>query len=272
MTDRYAVIGNPVAHSKSPLIHAQFARDTGQDMSYEAIFAELDAFEATVERFRAQGGRGLNVTLPFKHRAYAIAQKRSARAEHAQAVNTLVLGGGPSYGDNTDGVGLARDLVSNLGCALRGRRVLLMGAGGASYGVCAQLLDEAPASLTVANRTVSKAADLRDHFREIHPRANVLAAAAYGELAGESFDVVINATSAGLAGDMPALPAGIFASGALAYDMVYGRSTPFLEFAARQGARCADGLGMLVEQAAESFHVWRGVRPDTHGVIALLRE
>lgn len=270
MPDRYAVIGNPVAHSKSPLIHAEFARETGQDMSYDMIHAGIAEFEAEVERFQAAGGRGLNVTLPFKHRAYALARKRTLRAEEARAVNTLVLGADGIAGDNTDGAGLTRDLVHNVGCGLRGRRVLLMGAGGASYGACGALLAHGPARLVVANRTVDKALALCAHF-QAHANAAALAASSYPELAGNQFDVVINATSAGLAGEMPALPPGVFAPGATGYEMVYGRKTPFMAFAETCGALVADGLGMLVEQAAESFHLWRGVRPDTRPVIALLR-
>jgi len=271
MTDRYAVVGNPVAHSKSPAIHARFARETGQDMSYVAVFAALDGFEAEVARFRGEGGCGMNVTLPFKHRAFALCNTLSERAAHARAVNTLVLGPDAIRGDNTDGVGLVRDLTVNLGHALEGRRVLLMGAGGASYGVAGPLLDGHPAELVIANRTVSKAVELCEHFRRIHTHAAPLAAAGYEALGGRAFDLVINATSASLVGDMPVLPPTLFAPGAFAYDMVYGRVTPFMAFAVDAGVDCADGLGMLVEQAAESFHVWRGVRPDTQSVIAQLR-
>jgi shikimate dehydrogenase len=271
MPDRYAVIGNPVAHSKSPLIHAAFARETGQDLSYTAILAATDAFEREVRRFATEGGHGLNVTLPFKHRAFAIAEERSERAMQALAVNTLAFHEQRLFGDNTDGVGLVRDLTINLRCALDHRRVLLMGAGGAAYGVCGPLLDERPARLVVANRTRDKAVALCEHFTKLHSHADVLSAQGYEDLSGLTFDIVINATSAGLADAMPPLPADIFASGALAYEMLYGRSTPFLEFASAQGARTADGLGMLVEQAAESFYVWRAVRPRTAPVIAMLR-
>jgi shikimate dehydrogenase len=271
MPDKYAVIGNPVAHSKSPLIHAEFARQTGEDMSYTAIVAAHGDFEIAVERFRYAGGRGMNVTLPFKHRAHALADKRSARAEQALAVNTLAFESDGVCGDNTDGVGLARDLTINLGRVLRGQRILVMGAGGASFGVCGPFLDEDPAELTVANRTKAKALALCEHFRQAHPGAGVLSGCSYQELRDRHFDLVVNATSAGLAGEMPELPPGVFAPGALGYDMLYGRSTPFLEFAAGEGAQVADGLGMLVEQAAESFRIWRGVRPDTAPVIAMLR-
>jgi shikimate dehydrogenase len=272
MSDRYAVIGNPVTHSKSPRIHAQFARQTGEDISYTAIGADDTTFESVVARFRSEGGLGMNVTLPFKHRAYALATERSTRAAQALAANTLVFRGDSVFADNTDGHGLVRDLVVNLACTLRGRRLLLMGAGGASYGVCGLLLDEAPAALVIANRTIAKAHALRAHFATLHSAGGSLSATGYDALAGCSFDVVINATSAGLTGEMPALPNELFAPGALAYDMVYGRSTPFLEFAKAHGARAADGLGMLVEQAAESFYLWRGLRPETAPVIAALRK
>ena len=271
MPDKYAVIGNPVAHSKSPLIHAEFARQTQQDLSYVAIRAAEDAFESTVARFREEGGRGMNVTLPFKHRAFRLADERSSRAGDALAVNTLTFADGRVSGDNTDGVGLVRDVTQNLARPLRGQRMLLMGAGGASFGVCGPLLDEAPQALVIANRTVEKAVALCERFRR-RENAGVLSAMGYQNLARMQFDIVVNATSAGLSGEMPALPPRLFAPGALAYDMVYGTATPFLDFASAQGAQCADGLGMLVEQAAESFFVWRGVRPQTQPVIALLRE
>jgi shikimate dehydrogenase len=270
MTDAYAVIGNPVGHSKSPAIHAEFARETGQDMTYVALHSGLDEFEAVVERFRQSGGRGLNVTLPFKHRAFALAHERSRRATEAQAANTLYFAEGTIAADNTDGVGLVRDLSANLGCSLRNARILLLGAGGAASGVCGPLLDERPSRLVIANRTVAKARTLCGRFAPAHADI-ALEAAGFAQLDAESFDVVVNATSAGLSGAMPALSPLVFAAGALAYDMVYGRVTPFLEFASRSGARVSDGLGMLVEQAAESFFIWRGVRPRTAPVIARLR-
>ena len=272
MADKYGVIGNPVGHSKSPLIHAEFARQTAQDMTYGAILAAPGEFESAVRRFASTGGRGLNVTLPFKHRAFELATVRTPRAQQAKAVNTLVFEPADVLGDNTDGVGLVRDLTANLGCTLHERRLLMMGAGGASYGVCGALLEQSPSVLVVANRTLDKAHALVDHFRNSHDKGGLLLALPYAELAGRTFDVVINATSAGLDGAMPQLPEALFAEGAFAYDMVYGRTTPFMEFAAAQGASVADGLGMLVEQAAESFHVWRGVRPDTHPVISFLRQ
>jgi shikimate dehydrogenase len=271
MPDRYAVIGSPITHSKSPTIHARFAQQTAQDMTYIALAADEDGFEGTVERFRSEGGRGMNVTLPFKHRAFALANRRSARAEHAVAANTLDFRDGVICADNTDGCGLVRDLLANHACELRGSRVLLMGAGGAAYGVCGPLLDEGPAELVIANRTPEKAVAMCRHFAKLHRSGSRLSAVSFDDLRGRAFGIVVNATSAGLSGEMPSLPLELFAPDALAYEMVYGRSTPFLEFARARGARTADGLGMLVEQAAESFFIWRGVRPETAPVIAELR-
>ena len=268
MTDRYAVIGNPIAQSKSPAIHAAFARQTGQDLAYVALFCEMPDFEAMVHRFRDEGGSGLNVTVPFKHRAYALADERSERAEQALAVNTLSFTGKRIAADNTDGIGLVRDLKSNLGVELAGTRILMMGAGGAAYGVCGPLLAEHPSALVIANRTIDKAAALRERLRTI---GNV-SAVSYEDLRGAQFDLIVNATSAGLMEAKPPLPDGVFAAGALAYEMVYGTRTPFMRFAEAAGARAYDGLGMLVEQAAESFYIWRGMRPETAPVIAQLRQ
>jgi shikimate dehydrogenase len=270
MIDHYAVIGNPVAHSKSPLIHAAFARQTGEVLTYDTLFAERGEFESVVQRFRDAAGRGLNVTVPFKHRAYALAQRKSARAEQALAVNTLRLDEKSVFGDNTDGVGLVRDLTQNIGYAIGEARVLLMGAGGASYGVCAALLAEHPAALVVANRTIERACELVERFQRLFPQAP-LSASGYDALAGSAFDLIVNATSAGLSGAKPAIAPCMFARNALAYDMMYGKPSSFLDLAQGAGARLADGLGMLVEQAAESFYVWRGVRPETAPVIELLR-
>jgi shikimate dehydrogenase len=272
MTDRYAVVGNPVAHSKSPLIHAQFARQTGQDIDYGRLPSPLDGFRSVVEGFRGAGGRGLNVTLPFKLEAFELAHRRSPRALAAAAVNTLKFEDADIFGDNTDGVGLVRDLEGNLGFRIAGKRVLLMGAGGAAQGVMGPLLAAGPTALLVANRTVDKAHWLVQRF---HAQAGgvELRASGYSALAGTQFDLVINATSASLSDAAPELPRGVFAAGCAAYDMMYGKGlTPFLQLAQREGAsRLADGLGMLVEQAAESFFVWRGVRPLTAPVIAQLK-
>ena len=269
MSDRYCVLGNPVAHSRSPAIHAQFAAQSGQDLVYEALLAPLDGFADTVRRFIAAGGKGANVTVPFKEEAFRLSKRLSARAERAGAVNTLVFADGAIRGDNTDGAGLVRDITINLGCALAGKRILLLGAGGASRGVIAPLLAEQPAARAIANRTAVKAETLAAQFADIAP----VEGGDFGRYAGRNFDVVINATSASLSGQSLPLPAGLFASGALAYDMMYGKGeTPFLQLAREQGAgRCADGLGMLVEQAAEAFFVWRGVRPVTGRVLADLR-
>jgi len=272
MTDQYAVIGNPVEHSFSPLIHAEFARATGQAIAYGRILAPLDGFKAAALKFRDEGGKGLNVTLPFKQEAWGVAESHAGYAREARAVNTLKFDEGRIAGHNTDGIGLTRDLVDNLGCPIRGRRVLLAGAGGASYGVMEPLLRELPQALIVANRTLDNAIALVGHFEKLQMlAAHGVVARPYDALDGARFDIVINATSAGLADAMPPLPRDIFAPGALAYDMVYGRRTPFMTFAADCGARAADGLGMLVEQAAESFFIWRGVRPATKPVINRLR-
>lgn len=274
MSDYYAVIGNPVAHSKSPFIHAAFAQQTGQDLVYERILAPLDGFARAVDAFRSEGGLGLNVTVPFKLEAYALAQEKGARAHDAQAVNTLKFEGATVFGDNTDGIGLVRDIERNLNFAIQGLDILLMGAGGAAQGALSVLLQARPARLVIANRTLEKAERLAQRLRAAHGLSPaLLSAKGYRELSGQAFDVVINSTSASLDGSVPELPEGIFAPGCLAYDMMYGKGvTPFLERALSQGAaRVADGIGMLVEQAAESFFIWRGVRPQTAPVIAALK-
>lgn len=271
--DRYAVIGNPIAHSKSPRIHAEFAHQTGQRMSYEAILAPVDGFAAAAAAFREAGGLGMNVTVPFKLDAHAFADDLSVRARAAGAVNTLVFGpDGRCFGDNTDGAGLVQDITVNLGVPLEGRRILLLGAGGAARGVILPLLGRKPAGLFVANRTESRANDLLVQFSPAAGNTR-LDAGSFAALAGRQFDVVINATAASLADEAPAIPAGLHAPGALAYDMMYGRGdTPFLAAARKDGAgRFADGLGMLIEQAAESFALWRRIRPDTAPVLTLLR-
>jgi shikimate dehydrogenase len=267
VTDRYAVIGNPIAHSKSPEIHAAFARATRQDIEYGRILAPLDDFAAAVAAFRAAGGRGLNVTLPFKGEAFRLATAPTDRARAVEAVNTLSFEGTRVGGDTTDGVGLARDLGGQLGAPIDGRRVLLLGAGGAARSVIPALLDAQPAALVVVNRTAERASELERQF------GGRVQAVGFGALPRRPFDIVINATSAGHAGELPPLGRSLFAPGALAYDMTYGPGAePFLAAARAAGAaRLADGLGMLVEQAAESFFVWRGVRPDTAPVLAMLR-
>ncbi len=264
MPDRYAVIGNPVAHTKSPWIHAQFARATGEDIDYGCVEAPLDGFARAVEAFRAQGGKGLNVTLPFKLQAFRFCAGTSERAAAAQSVNTLLLDRGKPWGDNTDGVGLVRDLSANLGRSLAGARILLMGAGGAAQGVLAPLAQAGAAGIVVANRTLPRA-------QALAARVPGARACGYEALAGQSFDLVVNATSSGLGGDLPPLPHGLFRPGGFAYEMAYGLDTPFLAMARAAGAAASDGLGMLVEQAAESFLLWRGIRPETGPVLAALR-
>lgn len=266
--DQYVVIGNPVAHSKSPAIHAQFAAQTGESIAYERLAAPLDDFAACVQHFMQSGGRGANVTVPFKLEAFALATQLTPRAQAAGAVNTLSFDDGRIVGDNTDGVGLVRDIVHNAGVVLEGRRILLLGAGGAARGVVMPLLAERPQQLVVANRTFARAQELVQSFPAAAP---VLKAAAFDDLSGQ-FDVIINATSASLSADLPAVPATLFGPQVFVYDMMYAATpTVFMQWAAQHGARVRDGLGMLVEQAAESFFVWRGARPDTAPVYALLR-
>lgn len=267
--DRYCVFGNPIAHSKSPRIHARFAELTGEPVAYEARLAPRDGFAAAVQAFLAEGGKGCNVTVPFKEEAWRLASVRSARAQKAGAVNTLLLDAhGRLQGDNTDGTGLVRDLVQNAGVDLAGKRLLLLGAGGAVRGVLSPLLAERPREIVIANRTPDKAVALAELFADEGP----VAACAYADVKGP-FDVVVNGTSASLQGELPPLPPGVFAPGALAYDMMYGAApTVFLRWADGAGARTRDGLGMLVEQAAEAFRLWRGVTPPTAPVLAALRE
>lgn len=267
--DRYAVIGNPVTHSLSPRIHALFARETHQAMEYTALRAAKDDFASAVARFRAQGGRGLNVTVPFKRDAWRLADVLSERAQLAQAVNTLTFkDDDPVHGDNTDGAGLIHDLTRNNGVAIAAKRVLLVGAGGAARGVVGPLLDQHPTALIIANRTAAKAQALAHAFASF----GTVSACGLHELAGQYFDIVINATSAGLGGGVPPLPDSV-AQDAIAYDMVYGaQETAFVSWSRAHGAKLAmDGLGMLVEQAAESFFIWRAVRPQTAPVLAALR-
>ena len=269
MPDRYAVMGHPIAHSKSPFIHRRFAADTGEPVAYDALLVEPGGFRDAVERFRAQGGRGLNVTIPFKEEAFALAGRRAGRAERAGAVNTLWFDDTAVCGDNTDGIGLVRDLTRNLAVDVEGRSVLLLGAGGAARGVVGPLLDERPRRLVIANRTTSRAVELARRFEGQGPVGVV----ALDALPAGGFDLIVNATAASLAGALPPLPRGTLHPGGVAYDTAYAaRPTPFVDWGAGQCAAIAtDGLGMLVEQAAESFRLWRGREPRTGPVIEALR-
>jgi shikimate dehydrogenase len=272
MPERYAVIGNPIAHSKSPLIHAEFARQTGEEIVYERILAPIGSFEDAVEAFARKGGRGLNVTVPFKLEAFAIAGACTERARLAGAVNTLRRDGDGWFADNTDGAGLVRDLTVNLDVSLAGMAIAVLGAGGAARGILKPLLDMHPRSIVVSNRTMAKADALARRFAMSGP----VESAAPAMLAGRTFDVVINATSFGMGTQSGAefpWPGKLFAPGAFALDLVYSDApTAFLRWAqAHDAARTADGLGTLIEQAAESFLLWRGVRPDTASVFPLLR-
>ena len=268
--DSYAVIGNPIAHSLSPRIHGLFAEQTGEELTYRAILSHPGEFTADVEAFRRAGGLGLNVTLPFKEQAWEYAVHSSARADRARAANLIRFDAdGRVYGDSTDGAGLVRDLGAN-GVRIIGKHILMVGAGGAVRSVIGNLLDEQPAGVTIINRTRSRALALLELFPEA---GAILSAQGFDEPAAGPYDLVINGASAGLAGQALSLPDVILAPGACCYDMVYGQAARvFLDWAAANGAaKCLDGLGMLVEQAAESFHIWRGVRPDTQPVINALR-
>lgn len=269
MPGQYAVIGNPIAHSKSPAIHAAFARQTGQDLTYQAILGPRDRFKEAVAAFRQAGGHGLNVTVPFKLEALKLADQPTVRARQAGAANTLRFDGDGIFADNTDGIGLVRDIRDRLDFPLRGKRILVLGAGGAARGAILPLLDEAPTELAIANRSVDKAEALKAQFAPF----GKLAVGSFADFANGRFDLVINATSASLGGESLSLPSGLFDPEALAYDMVYGKeTTPFMTDALRLGAaHVADGLGMLVAQAAESFYLWRGVRPDTAPVLQMLQ-
>lgn len=262
---QYAVIGNPIGHSKSPLIQSLFAKATGKDVSYTAILGELGQFKQTVDAFRAGGGRGLNITAPFKLDAFAYATDLTDRARLAGAINAMKFEGDRVFGENFDGVGLVRDVVHNLRQPLAGKRVLLLGAGGAARGAVLPFLEQKPAELVIANRTVDKAEQLAAEAAQYGP----VSSSAYAELNRRQFDVVFNATSASLSAELPAVPASVFAEGCLAYELVYGKGlTPFLRLAQNAGVqRLADGVGMFGEQAAEAFLWWHGVRPDTRAVI-----
>ena len=272
MTDQYLVVGNPIEHSLSPQIHAQFAAQTGEDMKYDRrlIDTESGVFEASVRSMPGAGIAGINVTVPFKENAYALADELSPRAAKAGAANTLVFRpDGSIYADNTDGAGLVSDIKDNHHAEISGKHILIVGAGGAVRGVLKPLIDEGPKTITIANRTLEKALMLQEVFSDDCP----VEVCSFEQLQGRQFDIVINGTSLGLEGKVAPLPSGLFSQAALAYDMMYGKgSRPFQEWALGEGASAAvDGLGMLVGQAAESFHLWRGVRPETRPVIEALR-
>ncbi len=268
--DQYAVMGNPIQHSKSPLIHQRFAQQTQQELAYEAILAAKDNFRQSVNKFIEQSGKGLNVTVPFKEEAWQIAHQRTSRAESAGAVNTLKFENQQIIADNTDGIGLVRDLTKNQTLLLAHKRLLILGAGGAVRGVLQPLLEEEPENITIANRTESKAHDLVTRF---NPNGHInLHACGFSNIPRQKYDLIINATAASLKGNIPAIAVSLF-NDTYCYDMMYGaQAKPFLQWAEQQGAtHCADGLGMLVEQAAESFFFWRGTRPQTGPVIAELK-
>ena len=262
--DRYAVLGNPIAHSKSPLIHAAFAKQTGQNISYEPLLVDLNGFEKRVHELIRLGYKGANITVPFKFDAYEICNSLSARVSSAGlgAVNTILNINGEIHGDNTDGVGLHNDIEQNLGFSIADKHILILGAGGAAHGVLNSLLSAA--SITIANRTLQKAAEMSS--RVSHGNASTF------ENLDRSFDLIINATSTGLTDTALPIANKIFGANCLAYDMMYGRETPFMAQARAAGATVADGLGMLVEQAAEAFYIWRNVRPQTAPVIKALRD
>ena len=270
MPDLYAVIGNPIEHSKSPLIHQAFAEQTGQDIFYDRILGQPGRLPLFVDAFRKMGGLGLNITVPFKEEAWQLADERSERAESAGAVNTLImLDNERLRGDNTDGVGLVRDLSQNHDFDFKGRRLLILGAGGAVRGVVRLLMEQGISGLKIANRTTAKAKSLAAYLAEL----GKCGFSGLDALEGEQFDLIINGTAAGLSGEVPAIPNGILADNGWCYDMMYGdQPTAFVRWGEAQGAaKSLDGLGMLVEQAAESFYLWRDVRPQTAPVIRQLR-
>ena len=269
-TDRYGVMGYPVSHSRSPVIHRLFALQTGQDIQYELLQVTPDKLETAIRQFQRTGGKGLNITVPHKSEVVRLVDHLSERASTAGAVNTLTFRESEIYGDNTDGIGLVRDLVVNLGLSVEGANVLVLGAGGATRGILGPLLELSPGSLRIANRTLDKAQVLANHFSSFGPvsacRFNVVPV-------DVDYDLVINATSAGLHGEAPPYPAAAVSRDTFCYDLSYGlKPTPFSTWAREQGAaRSVMGWGMLVEQAAESFHIWRGVRPDTEPVLRQMK-
>jgi shikimate dehydrogenase len=271
MIDQYAVMGHPVSHSKSPRIHAAFAAQTGADLQYTAIEVQPGTFAARAREFFAAGGKGLNITVPFKQEAWELADVHAPEAAAAGAVNTLFQAAdGKLHGHNTDGIGLVRDIVSNHGGVLKDASLLILGAGGATRGILLPILLQLPASIVIANRTARKAAELAELFQD----QGDITGGGYDALAGQSFDWIINATAASLQGELPPLPAGILRAKGWCYDLMYAQEpTVFCRWATQQGAAHAlDGLGMLVEQAAEAFRIWRGISPDTAPVLAELRE
>ncbi len=263
-------MGNPIAHTKSPQIHTAFAQQTGQQIHYQAILVDQGGFNTALDEFQKQRGKGLNITVPFKEDAWKAADSLTTRAERAGAVNTLWFDeNGKHYGDTTDGIGLIRDLTINHKITISGQEVLILGAGGAVRGILDPLFDQNPAHIMIANRTLSRAEELAAAFSD---RGELLAGD-YGYLQGEKFDLVINGTSASLRGTVPPLPADVLRAGACCYDMMYANSdTAFVTWAKKHHAdKALDGIGMLVEQAAESFYLWRGIRPETRPVIEMLR-
>lgn len=271
--DQYLVVGNPIAHSKSPDIHREFARLTQQEMSYERFLGDLENFEVQVRDFFAQGGKGFNVTVPFKERAYALCDVLSNRAKVAGAVNTLLQNqNGDIYGDNTDGVGMVRDITVNNSQSMEGKRILVLGAGGAVRGILEPVLAQRPLELVIANRTVSKAQTLIDIFNAEDFPGTSRSAMGFADVVGE-FDIIINGTSASLSGDLPPIPETVIGENTWCYDMMYAKEpTVFLNWALGLGAQGCDGLGMLVEQAAEAFTLWRNKRPDTQGLIKQMHD
>lgn len=267
MTDRYVLFGNPVSQSKSPAIHAEFARQFDQDMTYDVLLAPIDGFETAVHDFIASGGKGCNITAPFKMEAFDLATEKRPRAEIAGAVNTLKFEDGKIIADNFDGLGLINDIQRNKGVSIAGKRVLIVGAGGATRGCVLPFLEENPASLTIANRTLSNAEAIRDRLADY----GVIETCGLDDLSA-GYDIVLNATSTSLRDECPAIPPAVFDNCVLAYEMTYGKGlTPFLKMARDSGvANLTDGVGMLVEQAAEGFQLWRGMRPDTSGLIEKL--
>ena len=270
LTDQYAVMGNPIAHSKSPFIHSLFAAQTGQNLEYKSILVEIDAFESSVKLFAKNNGKGLNITVPFKQQAWDLVDEKSRCAEKAGAVNTIIINeSGQMTGDNTDGIGLVNDLKNNHDFDFKNKKILVLGAGGAVRGVLGPILDERPESVVVANRTVSKASELESLFAE----DGCIKGVGFGQIGDHGFDLVINGTAASLSGDLPPISPAVV-KGACCYDMMYSKTdTVFMAWARENEAKKVwDGLGMLVEQAAESFYLWRGVRPDTSTVIQQVRD